>query len=109
MKTGFVGSIFDFSFSNFVTSKIVKIIYVLALILICLFGVGIFFSGLARGNVAGFVTAFIGTPLYLVIAVLYARVFCEILIIIFKISENLGEISDKLDRNLQEFNSCPED
>ncbi|MFP4687400.1 MAG: DUF4282 domain-containing protein, partial [bacterium] len=53
MEPGFLASLFDFSFSNFITSKLVKIIYALALLVICVSGVGIFFGGLSQGGVAG--------------------------------------------------------
>ena len=92
----FVSAFFDFSFSNFVTGKLVKIIYIISLLSIVVFAAVMFISGLYQGGATGLASAFVVTPFFVIFAALYARVGCELLIVIFRVFETLEDISDKL-------------
>lgn len=92
-STGFIDSLMDFSFTSFVTSKIIKLLYglsiggagVLSLILIV--------TGFGMSTLVGFVMLFIGAPLLFIISVIYSRVLLEIVIVIFRVSEHSAEIA----------------
>ena len=94
-KTGFFGALFDFSFTDFVTSKIIKFLY----------GLSIFFIGLATlifvifsfgaSPVAGIFTLIIVGPLLFILGVIYSRVILEIIMVIFKIAENTANMAPK--------------
>ncbi|MCP4872150.1 MAG: DUF4282 domain-containing protein [Proteobacteria bacterium] len=95
-KQGFIGSLFDFSFSNFVTPTLIKIIYGLALLMVGLAVLGIGITGLLAvfggEAIGGILMIIIGCPLYLVFGTIGARVYCELLILFFRILETLIDI-----------------
>jgi len=101
-KTGFFGTLFDFSFTEFVTSKIIKFLYglsilcsgIAALILLIIVLVG----GFKQSASAGILALLFMTPfsiLLFLILVVYGRVFLEIIIVIFRIAEHTAEIAKK--------------
>lgn len=95
-KQGFVGALFDFSFSNFVTPTLIKVIYGLALLGVGLGVLGLGITGLLAvfggEAIGGILMVIIGCPLYLVFGVIGARVYCELLILFFRILETLIDI-----------------
>lgn len=92
---GFLGSLLDLSFSEFVTTKVIKVLYVLLLVLI---GLGIFF-GFITGLITMFSDSFF-TGVGLMIAslvggliyVIFARISMELIIVVFRIAENTSEL-----------------
>jgi hypothetical protein len=99
-RAGFFSALFDFSFTEFVTSKIIKLLYglsilfsgIFALILLIFFLVVGFNASVAVGILA----LIIGTPLCFLIflvMVIYSRVVLEIIIVIFRIAEHTAEIA----------------
>ncbi|MBB6171042.1 hypothetical protein HNR23_001102 [Nocardiopsis mwathae] len=94
---GFFGSLFDLSFRDFVTSKIIKLLYILWLVMIGLFtlsGIITAFTIMAIEPVSGFLTL-VGAVLGGAIAVLITRVGLELLIVVFRISEDLSAIRQR--------------
>lgn len=97
---GFFGSLFDFSFDNFVAPKLVKFLYVVNLILISLLaiayvmvGFGLMASGDDSAAVGGLVVIII-SPIAWFLGVMVTRVWLELLIVMFKISEDIKDIRD---------------
>ena len=92
-QKGFFGALFDFSFSSFITTKIVKVLYVIAIILtglIALVYVVVAFGADAR---LGLFTLVILAPLAFLFSVIYTRVLLELFIAIFRIMETNVEPS----------------
>ncbi len=88
---GFFASLFDLSFSEFVTIRIIKVLFVLAIILSGIFAVGILVAGLAGGAGKG-VLALIAAPIVFFLYVLGARIWLEVIIVLFRIAENTGKL-----------------
>jgi hypothetical protein len=91
MNRGFFSSLFDLSFTSFITTKIIKVIYVLTLI-----GIGmvalVFIVGAFRDSVGlGVFVLLIGAPIGALIYTIYARVILEFIIQVFRISELLRD------------------
>jgi hypothetical protein len=91
-EKGFFGSLFDLSFSNFITTKIIRFLY----------GLLIFFSGIAalalivKGFSMGFwrgIGSLIISPLLFILYVVVARIWLELVIVIFRIAEHIAEIN----------------
>ncbi len=98
-KKGFIGSLFDFSFSNFITTTIIKIIYGLALLLVILAFCGVGITGLITlfqdgGAIPGLLMIVVIAPMYLVFGIIGARVYCELLVLMFRIAETLVNIEN---------------
>ncbi|REE96041.1 DUF4282 domain-containing protein [Thermomonospora umbrina] len=97
---GFFGSLFDFSFDNFVAPKLIKFLFVVNLILISLFaiiyviaGFAFMASGTDSGAVGGLIIIIIA-PIAWFLGVMATRVWLELLIVMFKISEDIKDIRD---------------
>lgn len=91
---GFFGSLFDYSFSSFVTPRIIKVLYVLATILIGLWTLFLAAAAFETSETAGVLTLFLFGPLFFLVSMLYARVLLELVIVFFRINGNVQEIRD---------------
>ena len=87
MNKGFFGSLFDFSFTSFITTKIVPALYGIWLVGIVLFAVLLMFRGGSD---------FLGGILLLVFGVIYARVVMETVIVFFRIAEHTRDTAHAL-------------
>ncbi|MFV2194830.1 DUF4282 domain-containing protein [Nocardiopsis sp. LOL_012] len=92
--SGFFGSLFDLSFREFVTPKIIKVLFILWLVLIGLFTLFGVIGGFAMMGDQPFLGIFwlFGSLLVGAIYVLLTRIGMEILIVVFRISEDLSAI-----------------
>ena len=94
---GFFASLFDYSFSSFITPRIIKILYVLTTIVVVLWTLAIIGFAFRASTAFGVITLLILGPLYFVIAMIYARVGLELLIAFFRIHSDVQEINTRLD------------
>lgn len=90
---GFFASLFDLSFSSLVTTKIIKVLYVITLVLIGLGYIVFTLSAFSADPAAGALVLFILGPLVALFYVVYARVFLEIVIALFRIMESNVEMA----------------
>jgi len=95
---GFLGELFDFSFSKFVTFRVVKVLYGLGIAGAVIFGLSVLVRGfmlLRYQALVGLVTILIGAPLAMFLTILWARIWLEIIIVIFRIAENTGQLVEQ--------------
>ncbi len=90
---GFWGSLFDFSFTDFITSKIIRILYVLLIIVAVVLALLAIVAAFISSALLGVVTLIVLAPLGFIVAVICVRVYLEIVIVIFRIAENTAEIA----------------
>lgn len=90
--SGFFRALFDFSFSSFITTRIIKVLYIISIVLIGLGSVAFLIAGLTQGAGAAIV-ALIGAPLFFILYVIITRMWLELIIVIFRIAEYTREIS----------------
>jgi hypothetical protein len=91
---GFFEALFDFSFSEFLTPKIIKVLYGIGLVLAAIGAVMFIIAGFHRGIGAGIVFLVLA-PLVFLLYTLAARVYLEILIVIFRIAGWVEEIASR--------------
>ena len=84
---GFFASLFDLSFSSLVTTKVIKVIYVLTLIAIGLFALALVITGFHTSAAAGVLVLLVVAPVVSLFYVVYARVLLEFVIAVFRIME----------------------
>jgi hypothetical protein len=88
MEKGFFSSLFDLSFSSFVTPKLIKILFILLLVglgfIYVIFGVSI----ASQDSTGGVLWFLLLGPLVVFIYVLVYRVLLELIMVIFRIYEN---------------------
>jgi hypothetical protein len=87
---GFLAALFDFSFTSYVTPKVIRVLYILAVIGLGLFSflivVGGFFLG---GPLVGLLALVIVAPLYFFWSLALYRITLEFFVVIFRIAEDI--------------------
>jgi hypothetical protein len=93
-QKGFFARLFDFSFSEFITTSIIKVLYVIAIIAAAIVALGILVTGLMAlsGDPLRGVAMVILSPIAFILYVILARIYLELIIIIFRIEENTDKI-----------------
>jgi len=89
-----LGALLDFSFSKLITISIIKFIYGLMLAMIALGWLIMTIGSLLQSVVTGLLVGVVG----LLVAILYAimaRVSLEIVVVIFKIGENVSILASR--------------
>jgi hypothetical protein len=98
---GFFGALFDFSFDNFIAPKLVKFLYVLSLIITTVYAIGVLIFGLisiAAGEngpstLSGLILIVL-SPLVWLVGLIVTRLYLELAIVMFKISDDIKDIRD---------------
>lgn len=89
---GFFAKIFDLTFSEFVTVKIIKVLFIIGIILATLGALGFLISSFASGKFFAIIMGLILSPIIWIVYVIMIRVWLEIIIVIFRIAENTTEL-----------------
>ncbi len=88
------------SFERMVTPVIIKVLFWIGMILSIIGGVIVFFSavitGISDGDVLLILGGLIGGPLSAIVGILLVRIYCELLILFFRINETLTDIKKLL-------------
>lgn len=98
----FITGLIDFSFNSFVAPKVMKVIYGLWLVAVGLGMLASFYAGFDRAFLASYnnvgegLLQIILAPLAGAVAVVVGRVYVEVLIVLFRIAENLTEMNRKM-------------
>jgi hypothetical protein len=90
---GFFAALFDMSFSEFITIKLIKVLYMLAIVGAGIGALVIVGGGLATAEGAGKLLYLILAPVLFIVYVIGARVWLELIIVIFKIAENTTKLA----------------
>lgn len=93
-QKSFFEVLFDLSFTEFVTTRLIKVVFVLGILFSALAGLqrivwAFRFSGFGSG-----LLSLVVTPLLFLVAVLLIRIWCEMIIAIFRIAENTGRLAE---------------
>ena len=91
-ERGFFGQLVDFSFTEFVTTKIIKVLFGLSIFFSFVVAIIVIVSAFYDSTAAGAV-ALVLSPLWILLCIVVARVLLEIVIVVFRIAEHVGEIS----------------
>ncbi|MFG2085563.1 MULTISPECIES: DUF4282 domain-containing protein [unclassified Spirillospora] len=95
---GVFAALFDMNFDHMITTRLIKIVYVIALALITLVALSVAGYGLAwlaQGATFLALLLLVAAPFLWVLQLLAVRIFMEFMINQFKISEYLRAIKDK--------------
>lgn len=74
-------------FDSMLTPKIITLVYWLLLVVVVISGIGMMFTGGFGSFIMGLFTILAGA--------VGARIWCELLIVLFKINENMKKVADK--------------
>jgi hypothetical protein len=94
-KAGFFQALLDFSFNQFVISKVIKFLYGLSILYAGLIAFIFVILGLNVLKGLGIFVIIIGAPLIFLLTVIYSRMLLETIIVISRIADYLAEIVRK--------------
>jgi Domain of unknown function (DUF4282) len=92
---GFLGALFDFSFTSFVTTKIIKVLYALIMVLVSLSALVFTISAFRSSAVFGLLVLVIGDPLFIIIVMAFWRLVLESFVVVFRIAEDIRALRER--------------
>lgn len=94
---GFLGALFDFGFTSFVTPKVIKVLYMLIVIGTVVSALVFTFVAFKASLVFGFLTLVIGDPLFILIVLAIYRIILEIFMVAFRAAEDIRTLRERSD------------
>lgn len=94
---GFLSALFDFSFTSFVTPKVVKVLYILIVVVVGLSALGFALSVLATNVGLGLIVLLVGAPLYFLVVTALYRITLEFFMVIFRMAQDIRAIRERGD------------
>jgi hypothetical protein len=96
-----IGSLFDFSFTSFITPKLAKILYALLLLGSAIAGVAVLVSVFSMGSgfigkVGGLIGGVIGGAIVSFVCAVYSRASVELLMVVFRGVDYLAQIRESV-------------
>ena len=91
-EQGFLASLFDVEFKSLVTTKVIKVLYILSMIGIGLVALAFVVAAFNNNAAAGLLVLIIVAPLMSLLYLVYVRVLLEIVIAVFRIMETNTEL-----------------
>jgi hypothetical protein len=105
-EQGFLAALFDASFSSLITTRVIKVLYVLSMVIIGIIAL-VFVGGAFSNSVAsGIIVLLIIAPLLSLLYLIYVRVLLELVLVIFRILETNTELV-QLQRGAASGGSAP--
>jgi uncharacterized membrane protein len=91
MEKGFFARLFDMSFSDFITVRLIKVLYILGIIAAGIGGLMFIISGFMAGVGMG-ILFLILSPVLVLFYILMVRVWLELILVVFRIAENTTQL-----------------
>ena len=91
----FFATLFDFNFDSFITTTVIKVLYVLVVIITGLSALLFTYSAFATNATFGLLTLVIGDPLFIIIVLALWRLFLEACIAFFRIAEDIRALRER--------------
>ena len=89
----FVSMLFDFSFTEFITTKLIKVLYMIGILLVGLWCMVLLLSSFTQGAAAG-VLALLISPIAFIFGVAVLRVQLELVMVVFRIADNTTAMAE---------------
>lgn len=93
VESGFIKRLFDLSFKEFITIKIIKVLYILAIIGAGIWALVVLFGGFAGRSFGSFLGGLVLAPVVFLLSVTFSRIWLETLIVLFRIAENTSRMA----------------
>jgi uncharacterized membrane protein YhaH (DUF805 family) len=93
-EKGVVGVLFDLSFSEFVTTRVIRFLFVVGCLFAAVGSISLIVGGFHDGFLAG-IMFLLFSPVVFLFMVLGVRIWCEMIIVMFRIAENTSRIAEK--------------
>ncbi len=89
-----IGMLFDLSFTEFVTTRVIKVLFILGVIFAAIGTIALIAGGFSASAGRG-LFFLIFSPVVFCLYVLGARIWCEMIIVLFRIAENTSRLVDQ--------------
>jgi hypothetical protein len=90
-KFNFLQTLFDFSFSQFISLRMTKFLFGLSIFAACLMALLLVIAGFYASRVFGIAALFIGAPLIFLFTVICSRVLLEMMLVISRMSDHMAK------------------
>ena len=94
---GFLGALFDFGFTSFVTPKIIKVLYMLIVIGTVVSALVFTIVAFKASTVFGFLMLVFGDPLFILIVLAIYRIILEFFVVTFRVAEDIRALRERGD------------
>ena len=94
---GFLGALFDFGFTSFVTPKVVKVLYPLIMVFTGLTALAFVAAAFHASTGLGFLTLLVLAPLFFLVVTAIYRILLEFFIVIFRVAEDIRALRERGD------------
>jgi len=91
---GFFTTLFDFSFSEFIVPKIIKVLFGIGILISAIVALSFIAQGFGASAWLG-ILALIFSPVVFVISVILARVYLEVVMVLFRIADNTTKMAQE--------------
>jgi len=86
-KKGFWICLFDLSFTEFITTRVIKILYMLGIAIAAIIGLMLIVTAFTKGFAVGLLHV-IAAPIVFILMVIVLRICMELVLTLFRIEEN---------------------
>ncbi len=94
---GFLGALFDFGFTSFVTPKMIKVLYMLIVIGTVVSALVFTIVAFKASTVFGFLMLVFGDPLFILIVLAIYRIILEFFVVTFRVAEDIRALRERGD------------
>jgi Domain of unknown function (DUF4282) len=94
---GFLGALFDFGFTSFVTPKVIKVLYLLIVIGTVVSALVVTIIAFKAGTVFGLLMLVFGDPLFILIVLAIYRIILEFFVVTFRVAEDVRALRERRD------------
>ena len=89
-----IGMLFDLSFTEFVTTRFIKILFIIGVVFAAIGALALIVTGFSASAVRGLLFLIL-SPIVFLIYVFLVRIWCEMIIVVFRIAENTSRLVDQ--------------
>lgn len=89
-----INMLFDLSFTDFVTTRVIKLLFIIGIVFAAVGTLFLIIGGFGNSTGTG-VACLVLSPLVFLVYVLLARIWCEMIIVVFRIAENTGRLVEQ--------------
>ena len=94
---GFLGALFDFGFTSFVTPKVIKVLYMLIVIGTVVSALVVTIIAFKASAVFGLLMLVFGDPLFILIVLAIYRIILEFFVVTFRVAEDVRALRERRD------------
>jgi hypothetical protein len=92
---GFLGALFDFGFTSFVTPKVIKVLYMLIVIGTVVSALVVTIIAFKASTVFGLLMLVFGDPLFILIVLAIYRIILEFFVVTFRVAEDIRALRER--------------